>query len=65
VADDQTGYREKVIIDTKDKTKNPAVMVNYEGDETKSYNIPVGAHLAVEQGERLKQVRYWLKSQDL
>src|SRR5690606_37556097 len=26
VADDQTGYREKVIIDTKDKTKNPAVI---------------------------------------
>jgi DNA-directed RNA polymerase subunit beta' len=34
VADDQTGYREKVIIDTKDKTKNPAIVVNY--GETKS-----------------------------
>ncbi|MFD2035562.1 DNA-directed RNA polymerase subunit beta' [Belliella marina] len=53
VADDQTGYREKVIIDTKDKTKNPAVIVNY-GEENKSYNIPVGAHLAVEVGEKVK-----------
>ncbi|MFC0262663.1 DNA-directed RNA polymerase subunit beta' [Fontibacter flavus] len=53
VADDQTGYREKVIIDTKDKTKNPAVIVNY-GDESKSYNIPVGAHLSVESGEKVK-----------
>jgi DNA-directed RNA polymerase subunit beta' len=53
VADDQTGYREKVIIDTKDKTKNPAVIVNY-GQESKSYNIPVGAHLAVEAGEKVK-----------
>ncbi|UCS93693.1 DNA-directed RNA polymerase subunit beta' [Echinicola marina] len=53
VADDQTGYREKVIIDTKDKTKNPAVVVNY-GDETKGYNIPVGAHLAVEEGDKVK-----------
>ncbi|MCH7412666.1 DNA-directed RNA polymerase subunit beta' [Belliella sp. R4-6] len=53
VADDQTGYREKVIIDTKDKTKNPAVIVNY-GEENKSYNIPVGAHLAVEAGEKVK-----------
>ncbi|AGA76556.1 DNA-directed RNA polymerase subunit beta' [Echinicola vietnamensis] len=53
VADDQTGYKEKVIIDTKDKTKNPAVVVNY-GDETKSYNIPVGAHLAVEEGDKVK-----------
>jgi len=53
VADDQTGYREKVIIDTKDKTKNPAVVVNY-GDESKAYNIPVGAHLAVEIRDKVK-----------
>lgn len=53
VADDQTGFREKVIIDTKDKTKNPAVVVNY-GEESKGYNIPVGAHLAVEAGEKVK-----------
>ncbi|WP_226390885.1 DNA-directed RNA polymerase subunit beta' [Penaeicola halotolerans] len=52
-ADDQTGYREKVIIDTKDKTKNPAVVVNY-GDESKGYNIPVGAHLAVDKGDKVK-----------
>jgi DNA-directed RNA polymerase subunit beta' len=61
VADDQTGYREKVIIDTKDKTKNPAVMVNYGGDETKSYNIPVGAHLAVEEGETVKSGQILVK----
>ncbi|MBW3468859.1 DNA-directed RNA polymerase subunit beta' [Arthrospiribacter ruber] len=53
VVDDQTGYREKVIIDTKDKTKNPAVIVNY-GEEAKSYNIPVGAHLSVEEGEKVR-----------
>jgi DNA-directed RNA polymerase subunit beta' len=53
VADDQTGYREKVIIDTKDKAKNPAVVVNY-GEENKAYNIPVGAHLSVEKGEKVR-----------
>jgi len=53
VSDDQTGYREKVIIDTKDRTKNPAIIVNY-GEESKGYNIPVGAHLAVEAGEKVK-----------
>jgi DNA-directed RNA polymerase subunit beta' len=53
VADDQTGYREKVIIDTKDKTKNPAVVVEY-GDESKAYNIPVGAHLSVEEKDEVK-----------
>ncbi|MEQ9426383.1 MAG: DNA-directed RNA polymerase subunit beta' [Cyclobacteriaceae bacterium] len=52
-SDEQTGHREKVIIDTKDKTKNPAVIVNY-GDESKGYNIPVGAHLAVEVGQKIK-----------
>ncbi|MFC3879344.1 DNA-directed RNA polymerase subunit beta' [Algoriphagus namhaensis] len=53
VADDQTGFREKVIIDSKDRTKNPAIIVNY-GEESKSYNIPVEAHLAVEEGEKVK-----------
>jgi DNA-directed RNA polymerase subunit beta' len=53
VSDDQTGFREKVIIDTKDRTKNPAILVNY-GEESKGYNIPVGAHLAVESGEKVK-----------
>ena len=51
--DEQTGHREKVIIDTKDKTKNPAIII--EGsDHSKSYNIPVGAHLSVEKGDKLK-----------
>jgi DNA-directed RNA polymerase subunit beta' len=53
VADDQTGFREKVIIETKDRAKNPAIIVNYKGD-SKTYNIPVGAHLAVESGEKVK-----------
>ena len=52
-SDEQTGYKEKVIIDTKDKTKNPAInVISKEGD--KSYNIPVGAHLAVDNGEKVK-----------
>ncbi|MBK6267207.1 DNA-directed RNA polymerase subunit beta' [Marivirga sp. S37H4] len=54
-SDDQTGHREKVIIDTKDKTKNPAVIVNTKGrEEPKVYNIPVGAHLSVGENEKIK-----------
>ncbi len=54
-SDEQTGHREKVIIDTKDKTKNPAIeIVNKDGDTEKGYNIPVGAHLAVEEGDKIK-----------
>jgi DNA-directed RNA polymerase subunit beta' len=52
-SDDQTGHREKVITETKDKTKNPAVIVNAK-DNSKSYNIPVGAHLAVDTGDKVK-----------
>lgn len=52
-SDEQTGHREKVIVDTKDKTKNPAIIVKSKADE-KGYNIPVGAHLAVDQGDKIK-----------
>ncbi len=51
-SDEQTGHREKVIIDTKDKTKNPAVVVAGK-DDSKGYNIPVGAHLAVDEGDTI------------
>jgi DNA-directed RNA polymerase subunit beta' len=53
-ADEQTGFREKVIIDTKDKTKNPAIIVRTKNGEERIYNIPVGARLAVEAGKTLK-----------
>jgi len=54
-SDEQTGFREKVIIDTKDKTKNPAVVVVPKGGgDTKSYNMPVGAHLTAEKGAAIK-----------
>src|SRR5690606_31455799 len=41
-ADEQTGHREKVVIETKDKTKIPSVIVE-AGGEMKSYNLPVGS----------------------
>ncbi|MDR3678525.1 MAG: DNA-directed RNA polymerase subunit beta' [Flavipsychrobacter sp.] len=44
-ADEQTGHREKVVIETKDKTKIPSIIV--EGKEEKSYNLPVGSHIIV------------------
>ena len=52
-SDEQTGHREKVIIDTKDKTKNPSVIINGK-DKSKGYNIPVGAHLAVDEGVKVR-----------
>ena len=50
--DEQTGYREKVITESKDKTKNPAIKIVNKTEE-KEYNLPVGAHLAVEEGVKI------------
>lgn len=51
-ADEQTGHREKVVIETKDKTKIPSIVV--EGKEKKSYNLPTGSHIIPEDGEEVK-----------
>ncbi len=49
--DDQTGYVEKVIVESKSKKKIPTVkVVNARGQERKAYNLPVGAYLAIEEG---------------
>ena len=53
-SDDQTGFKEKVIVDTRDKTKNPAIVVLQKNGERKAYNMPVGAHLAVENGSDVR-----------
>ncbi|QJD96943.1 DNA-directed RNA polymerase subunit beta' [Mucilaginibacter robiniae] len=54
-SDEQTGHREKVIIDTRDKTKNPVIQITERGEGViKGYNIPVGAHIAVDEGERVQ-----------
>ena len=51
-ADEQTGHREKVVIETKDKTKIPTLIV--EGKEVKTYNLPVGSHIVVDEVEDVK-----------
>ena len=57
--DEQTGFQEAVIIDTRDKTKNPAIVVKGKSkllkDQTeKFYNLPVGARLVVKNGVKVK-----------
>jgi DNA-directed RNA polymerase subunit beta' len=51
-ADEQTGHREKVVIETRDKTKIPSILV--EGKEIKSYNLPTGSHIVIEETEEVK-----------
>ncbi|MDV7187235.1 DNA-directed RNA polymerase subunit beta' [Lutibacter sp. TH_r2] len=51
--DEQTGFQEKVIIESKNKKVIPALLLK-DGDEViRSYNLPVGAHLIVEDGEQI------------
>jgi len=54
-SDEQTGFREKVIIETRDKTKNPALrIVDDSGEILKTFNLPVGAHVSVDEGVKVK-----------
>ncbi len=53
-SDEQTGYREKVIIESRDKTKNPMIKI-VEGNEVlRSYNLPVSSHIVVEEGKSVE-----------
>ncbi|HUX83760.1 MAG TPA: DNA-directed RNA polymerase subunit beta' [Chitinophagaceae bacterium] len=52
-ADEQTGHREKVVIETKDKNKIPSILVE-KGKEVKTYNLPVGSHIVVTEKDEVK-----------
>ncbi|HRG24816.1 MAG TPA: DNA-directed RNA polymerase subunit beta' [Chitinophagaceae bacterium] len=51
-SDEQTGHREKVVIETRDKTKIPSIVV--EGKDKKSYNLPTGSHIIIDEAEEVK-----------
>ncbi len=51
-ADEQTGHREKVVIETKDKTKIPSLVI--AGKDVKSYNLPTGSHIIVEDTDEVR-----------
>ena len=54
-SDEQTGHREKVTTDIKDKTRIPSIrVVNKKGEILKEYNIPVGAHIIIDDKDEVK-----------
>ncbi len=54
-SDEQTGLREKVVIESKDKNKNPVIkIVDKSGVEQKQYNLPVSAHIVVKENAKIK-----------
>lgn len=54
-SDEQTGFTEKVIIERKDRKLVPLVKVlDKEGNQLRSYNLPVGAHIITDEGNQIK-----------
>ena len=60
--DEQTGFEEKVISESRDKKAVPTLRVVDSKDvEQKAYNLPVGAHLMVNDGEKIKAGKILIK----
>lgn len=60
--DEQTGFEEKVISESRSKKAVPTLrVVDSKGVEQKSYNLPVGAHLMVNDGEKIKAGKILIK----
>lgn len=54
-SDETTGLREIIIIESKDKTKVPSAHIFDEsGELIRTYNLPVGGHVVIENGQKVK-----------
>ena len=61
-SDEQTGFKEKVIIETRDKTKNPVIrIIDGKKEVVKSYSIPVGAHIVVNEAAKIESGQILVK----
>ncbi|MBD5245392.1 MAG: DNA-directed RNA polymerase subunit beta' [Barnesiella sp.] len=53
--DEQSGLQDKIIIESRDRAKVPeAQIVDANGQVLKTYALPVGAHLMLEEGDEIK-----------
>ncbi|MGV0923022.1 DNA-directed RNA polymerase subunit beta' [Empedobacter tilapiae] len=59
--DEQTGFQEKVISESRNKKLVPALRVITIDGEEKTYNLPVGAHLMVNDGEKINAGKILVK----
>ena len=54
-SDETTGLREIIIIESKDKSKVPSAhIVDENGELIRTYNLPIGGHLVVEDKQTIK-----------
>ena len=60
--DEQTGFQEKVISESRNKKLIPTLLiVDGKGNTLRSYNLPVGAHLIVDDGDKIKEGKILVK----
>ena len=53
--DETTGLTEKIVTESKDKTKVPTCdILDANGEKIGTYNFPVGGHVVVEDGQTVK-----------
>ncbi len=54
VSDEFAVNKDKVIIEAKDKTRNPSIIIlDAEGNQVRQYNLPVGAHIIPNNGDQV------------
>ena len=60
--DEQTGFKEKVITDSRDKKLIPTLLIqDSKGVTLRSYNLPVGAHITVDEKEKITKGKILVK----
>ncbi|CEN44197.1 RNA polymerase, beta prime subunit [Capnocytophaga canis] len=60
--DEQTGFQEKVIVESRNKRLIPTLLIQDKDGETfRSYTLPVGAHLMVDDGSKIKEGKVLVK----
>jgi DNA-directed RNA polymerase subunit beta' len=60
--DEQTGFQEKVITESKNKKIIPALIIEGENGETlRSYSLPLGSHLMIDEGEVIEAGKVLVK----
>ncbi|MBD5290106.1 MAG: DNA-directed RNA polymerase subunit beta' [Bacteroides sp.] len=60
--DEATNISEKIIIESKDRNRIPeARLMDADGNIVRTYSLPVGAHLLIEQGEEIKPGQAFVK----
>ena len=60
--DEQTGFKEKVISESRNKKVVPTLLINdSKGKNLRTYNLPVGAHLMVDDGDKVESGKILVK----